>query len=187
YKVYGPHQGLMVIRRKLGEALPNQGHYFNAGSLYKRFTPAGPDHAQIAACAGIADYIDAQFAHHSRGEETAVARGALVHDLMRAQETAVLQPLLDYLAARNDIRLLGPRRAEGRAPTVAIRAERKGEDLARDLAGHGIMAGGGDFYAVRALQAMGIDPDHGVLRMSFVHYTTAAEVEKLMKALDAVL
>lgn len=42
YKTYGPHQGLMVIRRALAELLPNQGHYFNAGSLYKRFTPAGP-------------------------------------------------------------------------------------------------------------------------------------------------
>ena len=52
YKTYGPHQGVMVIRRALGEALPNQGHYFNADTLYKRFTPAGPDHAQIAACAG---------------------------------------------------------------------------------------------------------------------------------------
>ena len=139
--------------------------------LYKRFTPAGPDHAQVAACAGIADYIDAQFAHHSSSDAIAVARGALVHDLMRAQETAVLQPLLDYLSALNDIRLLGLRKAEGRAPTVAIRAERKGEELARDLAAHGIMAGGGVFYAVRALQSMGIDPDHGVLRMSFVHYT----------------
>ena len=46
YKTYGPHQGLMVIRRELGMKLPNQGHYFNADSLYKRFTPAGPDHAQ---------------------------------------------------------------------------------------------------------------------------------------------
>ena len=58
YKTYGPHQGIMVVRKALGETLPNQGHYFNAKYLPKRFTPAGPDHAQIAACAGIADYID---------------------------------------------------------------------------------------------------------------------------------
>ena len=64
YKVYGPHQGIMVIRRDLGMTLPNQGHHFNAGSLEKRFTPAGPDHAQIAASAGIADFYDALHAHH---------------------------------------------------------------------------------------------------------------------------
>lgn len=39
YKTYGPHQGVMVVRRELGMALPNQAHYFNADSLYKRFTP----------------------------------------------------------------------------------------------------------------------------------------------------
>ena len=64
YKTYGPHQGIMVIRRELGMSLPNQGHYFNADSLYKRFTPAGPDHAQVAACAGMADYVDEVHAHH---------------------------------------------------------------------------------------------------------------------------
>ena len=53
YKTYGPHQGLMVIRRALAELLPNQGHHFNGGTLTKRFTPAGPDHAQIAASAGM--------------------------------------------------------------------------------------------------------------------------------------
>jgi selenocysteine lyase/cysteine desulfurase len=34
---------------------------------------------------------------------------------------------------------------------------------------------------------MHIRPDHGVLRLSFVHYTTADEVSRLIKALDAVL
>jgi selenocysteine lyase/cysteine desulfurase len=42
YKTYGPHQGIMVIRRSLGERLPNQGHFFNGETLWKRFTPAGP-------------------------------------------------------------------------------------------------------------------------------------------------
>lgn len=40
YKTFGPHQGLMVIRRALAELLPNQAHHFNGDVLYKRFTPA---------------------------------------------------------------------------------------------------------------------------------------------------
>ena len=55
YKTYGPHQGIMVVRRTLGEKLPNQGHYFNAKYLSKRFTPAGTDHAHIAASPANAD------------------------------------------------------------------------------------------------------------------------------------
>jgi len=186
YKTYGPHQGIMVIREDFGQALPNQGHHFNGGTLYKRFTPAGPDHAQVAACAGMADYIEALSAHHG-GPAGGAGAARHAHDVMRAQEVAVLQPLLDYLAARNDLRLIGPRRAAGRAPTVAVELRGPGEEAARALAAHGIMAGGGNFYAQRPLGAMGIDTEKGVLRLSFVHYTTRAEVDALIAALDQVL
>lgn len=187
YKTYGPHQGVMTIRRALAERLPNQGHWFNGTSPYKRFTPAGPDHAQVAACAGMADYIDMIHARHAPDHAAPTDRARAVHDLFRAHETRLLQPLLDYLAARNDLRLIGSRRAEARAPTVAVVLDRPGGEVAAELAPHGINAGGGDFYAVRALQAMGVDPGHGVLRMSFVHYTTQAEVDRLIRALDHVL
>lgn len=187
YKVYGPHQGIMVIRRELGLKLPNQGHYFNGDALYKRFTPAGPDHAQIAACAGIVDYFDALHAHHFAPEPDAARRAAAVHDLIRAHEAALLQPLLDHLAARNDLRLIGPRDAARRAPTVAVALDRPAGLVAEALAQHGIGCGAGDFYAVRPLAAMGVDLERGVLRLSFVHYTTAEEVARVIRALDAVL
>ncbi|MEW2911472.1 aminotransferase class V-fold PLP-dependent enzyme [Leisingera sp. JC11] len=186
YKTYGPHQGVMVIRRALGGLLPNQAHYFNAGDLYKRFTPAGPDHAQVAASAGMADYFEALAAHHGHSG-TAAETGAFVHDLMRAHEVKLLQPLLDAVKDRNDVRLLGPAQAETRAPTVALALNRAAEPVAAQLAEFGIMTSGGDFYAVRALEAMGIDPAEGVLRISFTHYTSEAEVAKLIEALDRVL
>ncbi len=188
YKVYGPHQGIMAIRRDLGVRLPNQGHWFNGEVLYKRFTPAGPDHAQIAASAGMADYFDALHAHHFlRAEPDARVRGQQVHDLIRAHEVALIQPLLDYLAARNDLRLLGPRDAGRRAPTVAVALDRRAEPVSVGLAKHGINCWAGDFYAVRPLTAMGVDLDKGVLRLSATHYTTADEVARLIAALDQVL
>ncbi len=186
YKTYGPHQGIMVIRRELGELLPNQGHWFNANSMYKRFTPAGPDHAQVAASAGMADYYDMLATHHGiTGEATDRAAGVL--ELMRTHETELLQPLLDYLGDKNSVRLIGPRDAADKAPTVAVELAGPGEEAAAQLAQYGIMTGGGDFYGSRPLQAMGIDLDKGVLRLSFVHYTSQAEVDKLLNALDETL
>ncbi|MBC2837392.1 aminotransferase class V-fold PLP-dependent enzyme [Paragemmobacter straminiformis] len=186
YKTYGPHQGIMVIREEWGMELPAQCHYFNAGSLYKRFTPAGPDHAQIAACAGMADYVDALAAHHGvTGDAAARNRG--VHDLMRAQEVAVIAPLVAYLAARNDLRLIGPRDAGKRAPTVAVALDRAAEPVSEALGQRGIACWAGDFYAVRPLQAMGVDLARGVLRLSATHYTTADDVARLVAALDEVL
>ena len=189
YKTFGPHQGIMTIRRDLGMALPNQGHHFNGETLYQRFTPAGPDHAQVAACAGMADYIDAVHAHHfdADPDPDPRERAIAVHDLARVHETALMQPLLDFIAAKNSVRLLGPRDAAKRAPTVALDCARAGHDLAAELAPHGIMAGGGDFYAQRPLNAMGVDPDRGVLRVSFVQYTDKSDIDRLIRALDQVL
>ncbi len=187
YKTYGPHQGCMVIRRALGEMLPNQAHYFNADTLYKRFTPAGPDHSQIAASSGMADYIDLLCDHHGGPETGDAARGAFVHDLMRGHEVKLLQPLLDAVKDRNALRLLGPSKADRRAPTVALSLNRAAEPVAAELAKHGIMAGGGEFYAVRPLQAMGVNVDQGVLRLSFTHYTSQQEIDQLLEALDRVL
>ena len=187
YKTYGPHQGIMAIRRALGEKLPNQGHWFNGDTLYKRFTPAGPDHAQIAACAGMADYFDALHTRHFGPEPDAARRAGAVHDLMRAHEVALTKPLLDYLAARNDLRLIGPRDAARRAPTVAVALDRPAGPVSEALAERGINCWAGDFYAVRPLTAMGVNLDQGVLRLSFVHYTTPDEITRLIAALDEVL
>jgi selenocysteine lyase/cysteine desulfurase len=134
----------------------------------------------------MADYVDALATHHGvTGDAAARNRG--VHDLMRAQEVAVIQPLLDYLAGRNDVRLIGPRDAARRAPTVAVELAGAAEPVSEELGRQGIACWAGDFYAVRPLAALGIDRNKGVLRMSSVHYTTAAEVTRLIAALDRVL
>ncbi|ODT50682.1 MAG: nitrogen fixation protein NifS [Devosia sp. 63-57] len=187
YKVYGPHQGIMAIRPELAAALPNQGHYFNEVKPRYRLTPAGPDHAQIAASAGIADYFE-QVAEIAGDAVSGADPFRRAHTAMRAQEIALATPLLDYLRGRNDVQIIGPDDPTLRAPTIALRHREPGVEVARRLARHGIMASGGNFYAVRLLEALGIDPNnHGVLRLSFVHYTSPEEIDQLIKALDAEL
>ena len=187
YKTFGPHQGIMVLRESFGMDLPGQAHFFNHATLYKRHTPAGPDHAQIAACAGMADYVDALAAAHGVSDSNAASRNMAGHDLMRAQEVAVIAPLLDYLAGRNDLRLLGPRDAAKRAPTVAVELDGPAVPVSEELGRNGIACWAGDFYAVRPLAALGIDREKGVLRMSAAHYTSAEDVGRLIAALDRVL
>ncbi len=187
YKTYGPHQGLMVVRRGLIERLANEGHYFNAHAVPKRLVPAGPDHAQIAAARGIAEYFDALDAHHHPGAPAA-GRPDRVRALLRASEKPLLAPLLEFLRSRPDVRLLGPADPEVRAPTVAFVPHRVAPgEVGRRLAQRGFMAGSGNFYAVRLLEALGVDPQRGAVRASFVHYTTAGEVSGLIEALAAAL
>ena len=186
YKVYGPHQGVMAIRPSLAAELPNQGHFFNDIKPRYRLTPAGPDHAQIAASAGIVDYLEA-VADLADDKVEGADPYRRAHAAMRAQEIALATPLLDFLRKKNSVRIIGPDDPAERAPTISVALPEPGAVVAARLAKHGIMAGGGHFYAQRLLEAVGIDPDHGVLRLSFVHYTTPAEIEQLIAALDAEL
>ncbi|HKY92789.1 MAG TPA: aminotransferase class V-fold PLP-dependent enzyme, partial [Nevskiaceae bacterium] len=96
YKTFGPHQGLMVVRPELLESLGNEAHYFNSAYPRKRLVPAGPDHAQVAAAAGVADYFDALDAHHGGGD--AHARAQRVRALLHAAEQPLLARLLGFLA-----------------------------------------------------------------------------------------
>jgi cysteine desulfurase family protein (TIGR01976 family) len=186
YKTYGPHQGLMTIRRDLLESLPNEGHGFNAAFPRKRLVPAGPDHAQVASARGIAEYFDALDAHH--GGSDVSARPQRVRALIRAAEVRLVAPLLDFLRAHPGLRLLGPSDPQQRAPTISFVPKVVAPmELHARLTRHGIQCAAGHFYGVRVLEAMGVDPARGALRLSLVHYNTAHEVSRLVEALDAAL
>ena len=184
YKTFGPHQGVMVIRSHVETHLAPQGHYFNSQAQSKKYIPAGPDHAQVAATQGVIDYFDTLYTHH----QLTGAKPAAVAQLMKQAEKPLLSELLAWLDARNDLRILGPTNADQRAATLSIISYKKTpQELAQGLAKQGIMVGAGHFYAVRLLEAMGVDPATGVLRLSFVHYTSPQELQRLLVALNSLL
>lgn len=188
YKVYGPHLGVMVIDEELNGVLPSQGHFFNAGIAGARFTPAGPDHAQIASVNGVLDYMEAIYQHHHGEDIPAVHKAAAVMKLFRGQESRLLQPLLDFLSGHPKVRLIGRKEAAGRAPTVSFTAiGHRPSELASQLAHSGLGVGVGHFYAYRLVEALGIGIEEGALRTSFVHYTSPDEVDQLIAALDRLL
>jgi len=191
YKTYGPHQGLMVVRGGLLNRLANEGHYFNEAEARKRLVPAGPDHAQVAAARGIAEYFDALDEHHAGTSPNALpnsTRAERVRNLLRGAEVPLLAELLEYLSTRKDVRILGPNKAGERAATVSFvpRAIDPGEIVSR-LARRGFMAGNGNFYAVRLFEGMRVDPTRGAARLSLVHYNSASEIARLIDALERVL
>jgi selenocysteine lyase/cysteine desulfurase len=193
YKTYGPHQGLMVVRADLLSRLANEGHYFNEGEALKRLVPAGPDHAQVAAARGIAEYFDTLDAHHGEPSPTTTpagraARAERVRRMLRSAELPLLTSMLEQLAARRDIRLLGPAAAQERAATVSFVTNTIDPlQVVRALAERGFMAGHGNFYAVRLLEAMNVNPDRGAVRLSLLHYNSPGEVAELMEALEQIL
>ena len=188
YKVYGPHLGTLFMKREVNTALPNQGHFFNDGKPGARFTPAGPDHAQIAAVNGVMDYMDAVADRHGAKGKPVAVRAQAVRELFRQHEIELLQPLLDFLSKHPKVRLIGRTRAAERAPTVSFTVEgRSSADVAEKLAAVNLGVGVGNFYAYRLIKSLGIETEDGAVRVSFVHYTSKDEVDRLMREIDRCL
>ena len=188
YKTFGPHLGLMYVRSDLIGKMENQSHFFKEGITRSVLTPAGPDHAQIAAASGIADYFDLLYEHHFEDDVPPAVRLVKLNKLFQEHEHLLLDRLLTFLRSRDDIRIVGPDGIENRAPIVSIIPKNTDVDtFYAALTKHKLMLGKGFFYAARPLMDMGIALDPGVLRISFLHYTTMEEIEQLINALSDVL
>ncbi len=190
YKMYGPHLAVMYAKREHIEAASNQNHFFHEGNVPEILHPGGLSYESTASMAGIVDYLESVYAHHFGAADNDLrTRLHKVYGLFQEQESSLMSRVLDYLAGRPDIRLIGRDTSDAskRAATFSVTvAGRDPADIASQLAERGICVGHGHFYGYRCVDALGIDPAQGVLRFSMVHYNTVEEVEQLTAALDAV-
>jgi cysteine desulfurase family protein (TIGR01976 family) len=193
YKTYSVHQGLMVVRAGLMAELPNQSHFFNDAASDKRLNPAGPDHAQVASAGAVLDYVESSYRHHG-GDAGGDLRTACaqVSTLWRRHEDALTPRVLEVLRDRDDVRLLGPSTIDAvpghRCPTIAFDPlALDPQEVAHRLVERGVQTSSGHYYAARVLDGLGVDPDRGVVRLSFVHYTGPADIDRAVAALADVL
>jgi len=191
YKVFGPHQSLLYVNSDIHGELTSQAHYFNRGNPTKDFNPAGPQHAQVAACAGVLDYFEDLYQHHFGATEK--SRNAQLQDIQQLvlhHENALGAPILDFLGQHDDVRLIGKShtRDNDRAPTIAFKPlKQSSKSLAHKLQDAGIGTENGNFYAHRLIGDLGIDTEDGVVRLSLVHYSNQHDVERILAALDSAL
>jgi selenocysteine lyase/cysteine desulfurase len=190
YKVYGPHQSLMYVNREALPELSPQCHYFNTDFSSKWFNPAGPQHAQVASCAGVLDYFDDLHRHHFQTSPSSPDKMAQLHTLISAHESTLTAPILDYLSHNEKVRLIGKNHTgDGdRVPTISFQPLKQSAlAVSSKIQDMGIGCESGNFYAYRLLTDLGIDPEDGVVRVSLVHYSSADEVERILEELDAAL
>jgi cysteine desulfurase family protein (TIGR01976 family) len=172
YKFFGPHLGIAAIRPDLAESLPADrvrpaseeppGHRFETGTQ---------SHEAIAGAAAAVDYL------RSLGEGDL----DLAFDRIERHETALSERFL--AGVPDELTLYGVPRAEGRTPTFCFNlpgsAPRR---VAARLAERGIYVWDGDYYALEPIRALGLG-DGGAVRAGFLHYTSEAEVDRLLEAL----
>lgn len=191
YKVYGPHVGALYVRRELLEHARGQNHFFvPEDALPQKLQPGSVAHELAAGLPGIGAYLDGVAEHHGARGETRREGWARAFAMFTAHEERLVAPLIDFLVAHPRCRLIGPATADAaiRAPTVAFVVDGlPASSVVPSLDERHVAVRWGHFYAPRAIDALGLAKADGIVRVSMVHYNTAAEVQRLLRALDDAL
>ena len=170
YKLSGPHEGLLYARRDRLRATTSLAFPFLGDDLGPyRLQPGNVNHELTAALPALLEYYVRLGEHH----------GGDAFEVIETHESQLAQPILDFLAGRKGVRLLGrARMGADRVPTISFTVEgRRSEEIVRALDTHKIGTRFGNFYSYRTVEALGLDPEDGVVRISLFHANTPAEVD----------
>ena len=185
YKVYGPHFAAMFLSTGLLERLSAPGlKFLPAGT--KRFELGCLPYEMLAGMLALRNYFALLAGQDEyRGRSTIVESGRS----MKILEDPLEDRLIQYVSNRQDLRLLGPNQSgKNRQPTFSLTHDRvPSQVLARELQARGLWVRHGNMYAWRLCEALGLDPEDGVLRISAVHTNTPEEIERVCEALDQIL
>lgn len=191
YKFFGPHQGILWGRRDLLERLEPYKVRPAPDTLPWAFAPGTASHEGMAGTAAAVDYlasIGGSPADDGTGRRRRLERA---FDAIGRYELGLSRRLLDGLGSIPEVTVHGITADDAlrrRVPTVAFtHARRSPAEVAGALAERDIFVWSGHNYAVEATKSLGVLDKGGVIRVGLVHYNTAAEVDRLLDALPAVL
>jgi cysteine desulfurase family protein (TIGR01976 family) len=161
YKFFGPHLGLATVRADLAAQwrtykVRPSAHPFETGTLA---------HELLAGFVAAVEYIE-----------------SIGWPAIQARERTLGQQFIDGLPDR--CTLYGLPTMEGRVPTFAFNVDgHSPRAVAERLGEREIAVWDGDYYAVEIMEQLGLSAE-GAVRAGFVHYNTAAEVDRLLAALE---
>jgi selenocysteine lyase/cysteine desulfurase len=201
YKVYGPHHALLYGKYAHLLELANLYHYFIANDrIPYKLQPGNPNYELSWGAVGIVDYLEALGARlgsangdaATTGEGAANSRGRLqtAFRSIAAHEQVLAARLLDYLATKSRVRVIGEATADQavRVPTISFTVEGcPAPEIVGRIDPLQIGIRHGDFHSRRLVEHLGLQAAGGVVRVSMVHYNTVDEVDRLITALDAIL
>jgi len=190
YKVFGPHFAVMWARRELLLDLPSLNHYFIGREVLPyKLQPGNVNYELSYGCIGISDYLVAMGrALNGAGTERQLMQ--IAFDAFETHEDLLAERLLAYLRGKRNVRIIGiPEATSGhRVPTISFMvAGRASESIVTHVDQSSIGIRFGDFYAKRLIEALGLDKQGGVVRVSIAHYNTLAEIDRLIESLEATI
>jgi len=187
YKYFGPHLGVAAVRGELARSLPADrvrpalevpaGHRFETGTL---------SHEALAGFVAAVAYLE------SVGSEADDRPGRLdlAYARIEAHERDLTRHTLERLGEVPGLRLYGipdPERSEERTPTFCFNlAGWTPQALSTELGKLGLFTYHGNYYALGAMVALGLEASGGAVRAGYLHYTTPEEADRLCDAMASL-
>ena len=186
YKVYGPHMAALYGRADAFEELTGPNHFFiPRDSVPYKFELGSISHEGCAGLLGLRSYL-AFLAQREDDDRMTVVKA---FETMEVLEMPLQEQFLAYLRSKPTVRVIGKGDVgKGSVTTFSFVHETlKSSEIVAQIDHRNIGIRFGHMYAVRLCQALGINLDDGVVRVSLVHYNTPDEVSRLIYALDAII
>ncbi|WP_434774437.1 cysteine desulfurase-like protein [Pseudomonas oryzihabitans] len=188
YKTFGPHFAVLWGRRDLLLEFPSLNHFFIGQEVVPyKLQPGNVNYELSFGCIGITDYLlDIGERLGAQGSERERMQAAF--DAFEVQEDALAERLLAFLRQCPGVRIIGKTSTPDRVPTISfVVAGVRSEAVVLKVDEHRIGIRFGDFYARRLIEALGLAPLGGVVRVSLAHYNTLEEIDRLITALDQAI
>ncbi|WP_369256553.1 cysteine desulfurase-like protein [Geodermatophilus amargosae] len=179
YKFLGPHLGCVVAAPSLLETLHPDKLLPSTDAVPERFELGTLPYELLAGTTAAVDYLA------SLGGDDGDRRARLLAGMaaVEAHEDRLRERVEEGVAELPGVTLWS--RARHRTPTLLLTwADRPAAEVSRALAGRGVNAPAGSFYAIEASRALGLG-DAGGLRVGLAPYSDDDDVDRLLEGLHA--
>ena len=180
YKFFGPHTGILYGKQHVLDGLDplrvRHGHH-RGPEAWETGTQSFESLAGVTAAVGYLASLG----------EGADRRARLTSAMERVAgyERTLSGRFLAGLAEMPSVQRYGPATPTGRTPTFGVLVEdMTPADAAKELAAENVFVWSGHNYAIEVMRRLGRLEQGGLLRIGFVHYNTAEEVDLILDALD---
>ena len=138
----------------------------------------------IAGVTAAVNYLAAlggESTHRRQALETSYSR-------IQAHEAQLARLFVEGLSALSAVRLHGVQEYDGqRVSTFAVEVEGiHPMEVAKALRAQGVYVVSGHYYALNAMDRLGMGDSGGLVRIGFVHYNTESEVERTLDLLGTL-
>ena len=194
YKFFGPHVGIMYVRRSVSERLRPLKLRAQEDAPPFKWETGTLNHEGMAGAGEAIEFIADLGRHHGAfveerapgrlaglsGRRRDIVAGMIATELY---EQPLAQRLIEGLEAIAGVTVYGPPPGHARTSTVSFTVDGwNAQEVARVLGRKGLFVWDGDFYAMRLVELLGLGDRGGLVRVGLAPYNTAAEVERVVAA-----